>query len=52
LVQARLFAIITARGHSGENMARAMTEINKATLTGEEKETQYTNICGVYELFE
>ena len=52
LVQARLFAIITARGHSGENMARAMIEINKVTLNEEEKDTQYKNICRVYELFE
>jgi hypothetical protein len=52
LVQARLFAIITARGHSGENMARAMTQINNTTLTGEEKNTQYINICAAYKLFE
>jgi hypothetical protein len=52
LVHARLFAIITARGHSGENMARAMTQINNTTLTDEEKDTQYINICAVYKLFE
>lgn len=52
LVQARLFAIITARGHSWENMARAMTQINNTTLNDEEKNTQYINICAVYKLFE
>jgi N-glycosylase/DNA lyase len=33
-------------------MARAMIEINKVTLNEEEKDTQYKNICRVYELFE
>lgn len=52
LIKARLFAIITARGHSGENMARAMIHINNATLTQEEKDTQYKNICNLYSIFE
>ena len=52
LIKARIFSIITARGHSWENMARAMTHINDKVLTTQEKEEQYENICELYETFE
>lgn len=51
LIRARFFGIITARGHSAENLARAMNVINEATLNTEEKQLQYQNIANLWELF-
>ena len=44
LIKARFFAIITARGHSMENLERAIRIINDITLTAEEKKEQHENI--------
>jgi hypothetical protein len=51
LIPARFFGIITARGHSAENLARAMSVINEATLSDPEKAMQYENIQYLWELF-
>ncbi len=37
LIPARLFAIITARWHSADNLARAISHINDAVLSSDEK---------------
>jgi len=44
LVKARFFAIITARGHSMENLERTMRTINDSVLAPEEKQEQLANI--------
>lgn len=51
LIRARFFGVITARWHSGENLARAMNIINEATLSDDEKKIQYINILVLWELF-
>lgn len=51
LIRARFFGIITARGHSAENLARAMSVINETILNEEEKEIQYKNIQNLWKLF-
>jgi hypothetical protein len=38
-------------GHSAENLARAMSVINEATLNKDEKELQYNNIVYLWKLF-
>ncbi len=50
LIPARFFGIITARGHSAENLARAMNTINEATLSEDEKQLQYENIVNLWKL--
>lgn len=51
LIRARFFGIITARGHSAENLSRAMSVINEATLNEDEKLLQYQNIQNLWDLF-
>lgn len=50
LVRARFFGVITARWHSAENLSRAMSVTNEATLDQEEKELQYENIVNLWKL--
>ncbi len=50
LIRARFFGIITARGHSAENLARAMNIINEATLNDDEKKIQYKNIQNLWDI--
>lgn len=50
LVPARLFAIITSRGHWGDNLTRIMWIINETLLSDAEKDLQYQNICSLYAL--
>lgn len=50
MIRARFFGIITARGHSAENLSRAMNTINEATLSDDEKQLQYTNIINLWKL--
>lgn len=49
LVRARLFAIITARGHSADNLERTIREISETVLSDEEKNTQYESIKNLYQ---
>lgn len=50
LINARFFAIITARGNSADNFARVFTYINENTLSEEEKKLQFKNIIKNYKL--
>lgn len=47
-VPARLCAIITARGHSPDNITRILWIISEALLTEEQKAEQYQNIWTLY----
>lgn len=49
LIPARLFAIITARGHGPDNMARIIWILSEELLTDEEKAEQHSNIQSLYE---
>lgn len=51
LIPARLFAIITARGHGPDNMARIMWIVNEQLLSTWEKEEQYKNILSLYKSY-
>lgn len=51
LISARPFAIITARGHSPDNLTRAIWIINEALLSEAEKVAQYENIQRLYSQF-
>ncbi len=51
LVPARLFAIITARGHWPDNIARIMWIVNEQLLSAWEKEEQYKNILSLYQSY-
>ncbi len=48
LIPARLFAIITARGHSADNLERAIRLISETVLNEKEKAIQYENIKKLY----
>lgn len=48
LIPARLFAIITARGHSADNLERAIRLISETVLNEQEKTIQYENIKKLY----
>lgn len=52
LINARFFAIITARWNSPDNFARVFTYLNEKTLTEEEKEIQFKNILKNFNLLE
>jgi len=51
LIPARLFAIITARGHWPDNIARIMWIVSEQLLSTWEKEEQYKNILSLYESY-
>lgn len=51
LIPARLFAIITARGHGPDNMARIIWILSEELLTDEEKTEQHKNIESLYEKY-
>lgn len=51
LVPARLFAIITARGHWPDNIARIMWIVSEQLLSAWEKEEQYKNILSLYKSY-
>ena len=51
LIPARICAIITARGHSADNIARILWIMNEYVLTEEEKSLQYTNISSLYQSY-
>jgi hypothetical protein len=48
LIAARPFAIITARGQSPDNLARALWIISESLLAPEEKEIQFSNITHLH----
>jgi hypothetical protein len=48
LIPARLFAIITARGHSPDNIARIIWILSEKLLTDKEKTEQHSNIESLY----
>lgn len=50
LIPARLFAIITARGHSADNLERTIREISETVLSDAEKNIQYENIKNLYQI--
>ncbi len=50
LLNARVFAILTARWNSPDNFQKAFTIINESVLTKEEKEQQFENIIKNYNL--
>lgn len=51
LIRARLFAIITARWHSADNLSRAITTINEEVLSKNEKIEQLKNIRILYQSY-
>jgi len=51
LIPARICAIITARGHGPDNLARILWIINEYLLSPEEKEEQENNISELFRAF-
>lgn len=48
LIEANLFAILTARGHGSDNIQRSIELISQETLTADEKKQQSDNIYQKY----
>ncbi len=52
LVEGRLFAIVTARGHSPGIIREGVEYFIKNVLTDKEKHSMYSNLCGYLECYE
>ncbi|NOZ44021.1 MAG: hypothetical protein GXP45_02575 [bacterium] len=50
LIKAELFATLTARGHSPDNLKRSFFRLNEQILTQKEKQTQIQNIKNNFKL--